>query len=174
MYRILSILVLLLAASSLGCHGKGMGKGRYGANGRLGPEHDRPFPVGAATDAFWETQQTNAEAADFIFFDHEFEGNTAMLTPGAKKKLMSVALRLEHVPFPVVIEEGLHNRRPQLDVTRRRTIVEQLARLGVEDAEQRVVIAPAFAEGFSATEGESAYYQVLSGGLRGGGRGDGR
>jgi len=59
-----------------------------------GPQFDRPFPVGQVSDSFWETQQTNAEAADFIFYDHEFEGNTALLAPGAKKKLMQVALRL--------------------------------------------------------------------------------
>lgn len=157
MYRNFSILFLLLATASLGCHGN------TGHRGRLGPVHDRPLAVGAATDAFWATQQTNAEAADFIFFDHEFEGNTAMLTSGAKKKLMSVALRLEHVPFPIVIEESLHDRRPQLDVARLRTVVEQLARLGVEDAERRVIIAPAFAEGVSAVEGEAAYQRVLSG-----------
>ena len=39
---------------------------------RMGPEVDRPFPLGQVTDSFWETQQTNAEAADFVFYDHEF------------------------------------------------------------------------------------------------------
>lgn len=171
MYRNLSILFLLLATASLGCFGNGGGKG---PRARLGPVHDRPLAVGATTDAFWATQQTNAEAADFIFFDHEFEGNTAMLTSGAKKKLMSVALRLEHVPFPIVIEESLHDRRPQLDVARLRTVVEQLARLGVEDAERRVIIAPAFAEGVSAVEGEAAYHRVLSGEAQGNRRGSNR
>ena len=42
-----------------------------------GPAYDRPFPLGQVTDAHWETQQTNAEASDFIFYDHEFVGNTA-------------------------------------------------------------------------------------------------
>ena len=74
------------------------------------PQVDRPFPIGQVTDSFWETQQTNAEAADFIFYDHEFRGNTAELAPGAKKHLEQVALRLEHVPFPVVIEESPHRR----------------------------------------------------------------
>ena len=60
---------------------------------RRGPGYDRPFPVGQVTDAFWETQQTNAEAADFIFYDHEFKGNTAELGPGAKRHLEQVALR---------------------------------------------------------------------------------
>ena len=123
--------------------------------------HDRPFPFGAVSDAFWETQQTNAEAADFTFFDHEFKGRTAELAPGAKSHLESVALRLEHVPFPVVIEQSAHNRRPALDAARRQAVVEHLVRMGIPDAEDRVVVAPAFAEGFSGVEGERAYYSIF-------------
>jgi hypothetical protein len=129
----------------------------------VGPPFDRPFPLGQVTDSFWETQQTNAEAADFIFFDHDFVGDSPNLTPGAKNKLQQVALRLEHVPFPVVIEQTPYNRRPELDAQRRRVVVEQLARLGAETAEERVVIAGAFAEGFTAMEGERAYYNALFG-----------
>ena len=135
---IFSILALALLA---GCHhhggddcygnGNGNGNGSGGRRSYRGPGADRPFPLGQVSDSFWETQQTNAEAADFIFYDHEFKGNTAELGPGAKKHLMQIALRLEHVPFPVVIEESVHNAKPELDQARRQTIVEQLARLGV-------------------------------------------
>jgi hypothetical protein len=140
------------------------------------PPYDRPFPLGQVTDSFWETQQTNAEAADFIFYDHEFVDDTAQLGPGAKRHLESVALRLEHVPFPVVIEQSVHDAKPDMDQARRRMIVEQLARMGVPDSEGRVIIAPAFAEGFTAIEGERAYSSVISGfgnGRMGGGRGFG-
>lgn len=138
----------------------GCGWHQYG-----GPSYDRPFPIGQVTDSFWETQQTNGEAADFIFFDHEFAGQTANLAPGAKDKLMQVATRLEHVPFPVTIEQSPHNGRPQLDQQRRQVIVEQLARLGVPEADKRVVVAPAFTEGYTAIEGEAAYYQNIYGGF---------
>lgn len=163
---LIGVMTLAAAGCRGGCASCGFGGGRTG-----GSQFDRPFPLGQVSDSFWETQQTNAEAADFVFYDHEFQGNTALLAPGAKKKLMQVALRSEHVPFPVVIEESPHNGRPQLDLARRRTIVEQLARLGVVNSEKRVVIASAFAEGITATEGEAAYYQTLhgnQGGLGGG------
>lgn len=156
-------LLALLAIASVGCQ----------TTATVAPPVDRPFPVGQVSDSFWETQQTNAEAADFIFYDHEFEGDTARLAPGAKKKLMSVALRLEHVPFPVTVEESPHNARPELDLARRRTVVEQLARLGVPQAENRVVIANAFAEGITAIEGEANYYQMISGNVYEGGYGAG-
>ena len=145
-----STLIVTALALLAGCHHggddcDGNGGRRRGSYG--GPAADRPFPLGQVTDSHWETQQTNAEAADFIFYDHEFRYDTkgrvdtAELTPGAKKHLMQVALRLEHVPFPVVIEESPHNGRPELDQARRRTIVEQLGRIGVPNAEE---MSPAF------------------------------
>ena len=139
-------------------------------SGAPGPAHDRPFPVGQVSDAFWETQQTNAEAADFIFYDHEFVGDTAELAPSTKRHLESVALRLEHVPFPVVIEQSQYDAKPELDQARRRAIVEHLARMGLPNLERRVIVANAFAEGFTGMEGERAYYNRFGGGGGGGGR----
>lgn len=141
-----------------------------------GPGYDPPFALGQVTDAHWETQQTNAEAADFIFYDHDFVGDSARLTPDAQDKLMSVALRLPHVPFAVVVERSPHDEKPELDGRRRRVIVEQLARLGALESEGRVVVAGNFAEGFTAMEGDRVYRRAMSatygnGGLgrRGGG-----
>jgi hypothetical protein len=140
--------ILLAVALLTGCQHK---------KGKLGPAHDRPFPLGQASDAFWETQQTNAEAADFIFYDHEFVGDTSKLTPLAKKHLEQVAKRLEHVPFPIVIEECTGDPANHLDLARKQKIVEQLARLGIPNAEERVVVANAFPEGLTAIEASSAY-----------------
>jgi hypothetical protein len=177
-----SLLVALTLAALAGCHhhggddcygeGNGYGAGRRGYRGVMA---DRPFPLGQVSDSHWEIQQTNAEAADFIFYDHEFKGNTAELSPGAKKHLMQVALRLEHVPFPVVIEEspGSHSptetaRRQALDMARRQTIVEQLARLGAGNIEERVIVANAFPEGYTGIESEGSYYNVIGSGFGGG------
>jgi hypothetical protein len=175
MKRTYSLAALLIAAgaslTAAGCHHgdcNGGGGGLfskhkpYGGQAN-GPAHDRPFPVGQNSDSFWETQQTNAEAADFVFYDHEFKGNTAELAPGAKKHLEQVALRLEHVPFPIVIEESQHDARPALDEARRQTIVQQLGRMGVVNVEGRVVVANAFAEGITAVEAENAYWNVIGG-----------
>lgn len=152
---------VLLGLSATGCY-----------HGNVRPSYDRPFPLGAVTDVFWETQQTNAEATDFILYDHEFKGNTAQLAPLARRHLEEIAVRLEHVPFAVVIEQSQHNARPELDQTRRRTVIEHLARMGVTEIEGRVIVAPAFVEGLTSQESEAAYYQTLNGGLgRGGGAG---
>jgi hypothetical protein len=153
-----SLAVTVACLLTIGCHHySGVPKEQ-----QLGPPYDRPFPVGQVTDAHWETQQANAEAADFIFYDHEFEGTTARLTPGGRKHLWQIALRLEHVPFPVVIEASPGDRNPQLDAARRGEVLAQLAQLGVQTAEPRVIIAPAFGEGLMAVEGEAAYYSVIN------------
>ena len=166
------LLSSIALAALAGCHhsAKNGGAGSY-----AGPGADRPFPVGQVSDSHWETQQANAEAADFIFYDHEFRGNTAQLSPGAKKHLKQVALRLEQVPFPVVIEEslGTHDpaetaRRRELDQARRQTVVEQLAQLGVQNIEERVVVANAFPEGYTGIEAENAYYNVIGDSFYGG------
>lgn len=170
-HHIWMLIVAVLGLSALGCSGPRAGCGPSGgrlgglfARGQQGPAYDRPFPLGQVSDSHWETQQTNAEAADFIFYDHEFVGDTRELTPGGKKKLQQVALRLEHVPFPVVIEEmPIYRPNHELEIQRRRQVVEQLARLGVEDVERRVVVSTALAPGITAVEGERAYYSTIFG-----------
>ncbi len=144
--------------------------GSQGCKGpREGPPYDRPFPLGQVTDAHWETQQTNAEASDFIFYDHEFVGETTKLTPLGERHLEQVALRLCHVPFPVVVEQSVNNKKPALDANRRLAIIEKLTALGLCHVDPRVVVAPAIAEGITAQEGEAAYYTILNGGYGGGG-----
>lgn len=160
-----------------GCYGRGHHHGRHGdpcggAGGRNGNRgvapYDRPFPLGAVNDTFWETQQTNAEAADFIFFDHEFRGETAQLAPAAKRHLEQVALRWEHVPFPVVVEMSEHNAKPQLDRARRQAIIEQLARLGIHNPEGRVVIADSYTPGLPGVQAERLYYRSMGNQFNGG------
>ena len=144
------LISFMLCGMFAGCH-----------NFHVGAQHDRPFPLGSTSDVFWETQQTNAEASDFTFFDHEFLGHTAELAPSAKRHLESVALRLAHVPFPVVVEQSTNNRRPALDQERRHVIIQHLTQMGIPNVEHRVVIAPASTNGYSCPEAEQAYYSLF-------------
>ena len=174
MARLLTTLSLVaMTIGAIGCHHHQHPRGGIGGRGESLPSVDRPFPLGQVTDSFWETQMTNAEAADFIFYDHEFVGDTAQLTPGAKRHIEAIAMRLEHVPFPIVIEQSLYNAKPKLDQERRRFIIEQLARMGVLGIERRVVVAPAFAEGMSAIEAQRVYGARIGGGNGGFGGGGG-
>src|SRR5690606_19718499 len=53
-------------------------------------------------------------------------------------------------------EYPVHNNR-DLDLRRREVIVAALHTMGVQDAEQRVVVAPLLAPGFESFEAERAY-----------------
>jgi hypothetical protein len=164
--RLLPVVCCLLSAACLLLSGCNSTKPKHA---KAGAPFDRPFPLGQVTDAHWETQQTNAEAADFIFYDHEFEGNTPRLTPAGKKHLMQVALRLEHVPFPLVVEESPNRRNTALDGQRRQALLDQLSELGLQGVDGRVVVAPAFPEGLTASEGEAAYYSNFQADFNNGG-----
>ena len=175
------LILSLIALTTSGCAWPCQHSHKAYGGPPYGPAHDRPFPVGQVSDSHWETQQTNAEAADFIFYDHEFRYDTtkhvetAQLSPRAKKKLEQVALRLEHVPFPVIIEElprthdeAKNYEKGLLEEARRKTVVEQLNRLGVTNADERVVLSNAFPEGFTGVEGERSYFNVINGAFGGG------
>ena len=162
---ILSVLTLLVLGASLvnagfpcpnNCCNGGCG-GLFGNGKPAMPPYDRPFPLGHVSDAFWETQQTNAEAADFIMYDDEFVGTTATLNPMGREHMTQIARRLPHVPFPVVIEMSEKTNDPQenrelmqIDETRRANVVMWLQKFYGDDPvmaveiEKRVVIAPDF------------------------------
>lgn len=121
------------------------------------PPHDRPFPLGQVTDSHWDTQMTNAQASSFVLYDHEFIGESTKLNVLGQKHLVQVALRLRHVPFPVVIEETPNRKNPNLDAARRQAVLDRFAELGLRDLDARVVIAPAIAEGLLGPEAERVY-----------------
>lgn len=161
---ILSVLTLVVLGASLvnaGFPCNGCGNGGLFGGGKSKPAmppYDRPFPLGHVSDAFWETQQTNAEAADFILYDYEFVGNSATLNPMGRDHMTQIARRLPHVPFPIVIEMSEKTNDPeenreliQIDETRRANVVMWLQKFYADDPtmdpEQianRVVIAPDF------------------------------
>ena len=161
----------------------------------MGCGHHRFFntepPLGSISDEVWKTQEHNAEASDFVLYQHEFKLNEVRLNTAGEDHVKQIADRLANGDnFPVVIERSNTAARPdteyklpvhpnpELDMQRRKLIVSALARLGVPDADERVVVAPAFAEGFQSQEAMSAYgrgfmMQGGGGGFGGGGGGGG-
>ncbi len=121
------------------------------------PPYDRPFPLGQVTDSHWDTQMANAQASSFIFYDHEFIGESTKLNVLGQKHLVQVAIRLRHVPFPVVVEETPNHKNPRLDAARRQAVLDRFAELGLHDLDARVVIAPAITEGLRGAEAEQVY-----------------
>ena len=132
-------------------------------------------PLGSKSDAIWRLQEVNAEASDFVIHQHEFEYNSHRLNMAGEDHVKQIAYRIRQGhPFPVVVERSLTSVRPgtqfqypvhpnpKLDLKRREVVVRALAAMGVPDAEQRVVVAPAYVPGMKATEDAAAYRRALN------------
>ncbi len=150
-----------------------------------------PQVLGTCIDQMNMTQEINAEASKFVVYMHEFELNKPgvglaaggwRLNDDGEDHVKQIAAKLNSgSAFPVVVERSRTSAKPgttyqlplhlneDLDAQRRAVVVAALSAMGVRDAEQRVVVAPAFAEGQTATEASRAY----SNGIRGGGGGGG-
>ena len=132
-----------------------------------------PVPLGSTSDPIWMLQEAGGEASDFVIYDHEFAGRTSRLTPAGEDHVKQIAARVATTPFPVVIERTTDaidphdefqypvHHDPVLDLKRRDLVVRALLAMNVHDAEERVLVAPAIAEGFEEAEAEGAYLRGL-------------
>lgn len=128
-----------------------------------------PQPLGTISDPVFQQQEANAEASDFVVHEHEWQGNSTNLNDGGKHHLKQIAARAAETPFPIILQPSSMTARPdtefgfavhnneELDTLRREYLVHALVGLGVQDAEQRVVVAPALTPGFQSFEAERAY-----------------
>ena len=157
----------------------------------------RPLPLGSEVDQIMLLQENNAEAAKFTIYMHEFELNGTTrdghargwrLNESGEDHLKQIAAGLKQgVEFPVVVERSRTSSKAgtehqyhvhyneDLDRKRRMIVVAALERMGVANADQRVLVAPSFAEGLTGPEASRAYNRGFnsSGGGGGGGAGGG-
>lgn len=164
----LSVVLVGLVLTASGCQTWKLTKMLYEPPA---PQRD----LGSINDTIFKSQEANAEASKYVFYEHEFKLNSPQLNDGGENHLMMVAARLQRgQEAPVIVEKcsmGIDpdseykypvNPDPELDVRRRQVIVMALTRLGIKDADGRVVIAPALAGGSKATEDEQAYQRAFS------------
>ncbi len=144
-----------------------------------------PRTLGSINDEVWMTQERNAEAIDFVIYQHEFKINHDRLNTAGMDHVQQIAARLASgQDFPVIVERSFSTVRPstefkypihpspELDLRRREVIVHSLVALGIPNADERVVVAPQLRPGMKATEAARAYaIGFQSGGGRGGGGG---
>ena len=150
-----------------------------------------PATLGTISDPIFSNQESNAEALDFIVYQGEFVMDATRLNPAGQDHVKQIAARILNGQDMLVmversntsVKEGTEyeypvNFNPELDLKRREYIVRTLVAMGVEDAEDRVVVTPALRPGYKATEAINAYQQGFSnqggyGGGFGGGFGGG-
>lgn len=137
----------------------------------------RPLPLGTHVDPWFQAQESNAEAIDFVVREHEWMGNSALLTEAGKDHVKQIAARANQQVFPILIEPSSKSVRAdatyqfpvsndsELDASRRAMLVEALQMLGVPDADSRVVVAPDMVPGYETYD----VTRAISNGLNGGG-----
>jgi len=146
---------------------------------------DPPRPLGAQLNEINELQAENAEASKYVIYEHECSlpsgddyrlADAWRLNEAGEDHVKRIAVNLKRGDgFPVVVERSqispkvesefhyaIHGNE-ELDLKRRAVVVAALQAMGVEDADDRVVIAPAFAEGLSGAEANAAYNRSLNG-----------
>ena len=134
-------------------------------------------PLGTISDGVWQDHELHGEASDFVVYQNEFQKSSARLNTLGEDHVKEMAFRLtQGQDFAVIIERSMTAPRnetehkypihpdPVLDMQRRDIIVRSLVALGVKDADQRVVVAPALAAGYTAVEARAAYQQGQFGG----------
>lgn len=152
-----------------------------------------PTPLGSHVDEFNRLQEQNAEAAKFIVYQHEFKLNELVdgqnvggfhLNEYGEDHVRKIAEQMRSgVMYPVVVERSQTTAwpdtqfhypvhfDPELDLKRRAVVVQSLSVLGVPDADQRVVVAPSFVQGYESSQAARAYNNSMrygSGGFGGG------
>lgn len=131
--------------------------------------YDSVAPLGTISDDIWQKQEENGEASDFVIVESEFVGATAKLNAAGEDHIKQIAARMISTPFPVVVQpstmsvkESTEYKYPvhgndDLDMHRRNVIVKMLQAMNVQDADERVVVAPAFTPGFEGFEAYRTY-----------------
>jgi hypothetical protein len=154
-----------------------------------------PPMLGQTLDRINRQQEDNAEASKYVVYQHEFALNKYVdgknvggyrLNEAGEDHIKQIAANVKRgAPFPVIIERSQTSALPEtehkypihynplLDMQRRAVVVRALNEMGVPDAEERVVVAPAITPGIYGVEGERAFYRATSGrgGFGGGGAG---
>ncbi|QDU99202.1 hypothetical protein [Lignipirellula cremea] len=182
-----------LCLAPLGC--------QHGHGSFMRPLAPAPAPLGSVIDQINMTQETNAEMSKFVIYAHEFELNdngvgSWKLNEYGQDHVKRIAANLNKGDdFLVIVERSQTSIKPgtvyelpvhfneDLDRKRRQVIVASMIALGVPGAADRVVVAPAFAEGLNAGEAAAANargsqgfgggYGGFGGGFGGGGFGGG-
>jgi len=168
--RLLALAALLAgAALSTGCQ-------HYYQSQALYQPPPAVAPLGAVSDPIWQSQEARAEASDFVVYQSEFGYQNAALNYYGMNHVTQIAARLRYCPdIPVTIEPSMMTPRedtdfqypvhpnPELDLRRREVVVLALNEMGVPNADQRVLVAPAYSVPASAVEASRTYNQALSG-----------
>ncbi len=154
-------------------------------NNRSRQSSTQSATLGTISDGIWYDQEQRGEESEFVLYGHEFGLRSERLTLDGEDHIRQIAARLLNgADSTVVVERSMNNNRvgrqkypvnpdPELDNLRRSIVVSALIELGVADADEIVVVAPAFTTPASGQEAEAAFYRTIGGGNSNGSFGGG-
>lgn len=131
------------------------------------------YPLGSVVRTHYHQMETNGEAFDFIIHRNEFVDFTGELNAFGMDHLLEIAARAPSAPFPILIERSENNSDPELDQHRRQMVALILTRMGVTNAQTRVVVSQSYAPGLNGDEAQDTYFRFLNNNNRNGAGGGG-
>jgi hypothetical protein len=120
-----------------------------------------PEPLGQHVNRFFSVQTANVAPARFIFFPSEWYMGGHELGPLGSQHLVAVAHATSKGTYPIVVEAS---GNPDLDEARRLQLVMELQRLGMHDADNRVVVHLPSGVGLRGEQAELTYQSWLASG----------
>jgi hypothetical protein len=119
-----------------------------------------PAPSGTYVTQWYARETMLAQMDMFVVYGNEWFQGGVVLGPYGFNHVLQIARRMACVPWPLVIQPDL---RPGYDAQRRAVIVQYLARAGVPNPGERVVLGFPRAEGLYGDEAPRIYYSMISG-----------
>lgn len=169
---------LIVAAAIVGCHhactDEGCGHGGHSHGGMANchidncadiPKGAIPPPAGTYNKEWINRMAGSAEADDFVFYYNEWIDGQAVLGPFGGEHLDRIIVRLNEVPFQVVIQP--EPNYPILTGLRHKALVDALTDAGIKDAARRVVVSKPAGEGLFGDEALRIYPRLVQGGFQG-------
>lgn len=127
-------------------------------------------PLGETVYSHARVQIDNGVTARMVLYDCDFVQNSDRLSVRGRDQLARIALWAMHHPCPIIVERTPYC--PGLDEARRKAVAQDLAGGALPISPERVIVAPAIANGLSGSDAEIIYRRMnahtQSGGVLGG------
>lgn len=117
-------------------------------------------PLGETVYAPVHVQIDNGVTARMVLYNCDFVEGSERLSVHGRDELARVATWALHHPCPIIVERTPYC--PGLDEARRKAVVQELARSSLPINAERVIVAPAVANGLSGSDAEIMFRRMNS------------
>jgi hypothetical protein len=123
------------------------------------PEGVQPVPLGVSVHACGQTMVDNGVAAQTALYQYDFVEGQAQLNARGREELLKILAVLPRTFAPIVIERT--PGRPEIDLSRRVTVHQELATSSFPVPLERIIVGPLPAHGMDGLEAEIIHRNLL-------------